>query len=77
MKAPFPYEYPDLSNDVSNSAPLYSYGYPGYRELSRLRRNLSCLWTYIIEQELWEEALEFIDDHMEGPLPFDLYPYEA
>ena len=77
MKNPFTYNYPDFSNSLSHGTPSYPYDNPEYRELSRLRRHLSCLWTYIIEQELWEEALEFMDDHREDPLPFDLYPYEA
>lgn len=77
MNSPFTHDYSDFNNNTFDDAHLYPYSNPEYRELPRLRRQLSCLWTYIIEQELWEEALEFMNDHREDPLPFDLYPYEA
>lgn len=42
----------------------------------RLRNQLFSLWTYMMEQDIWEEAIEFIEDHSEDPTPFDIMPYD-
>ena len=41
-----------------------------------LRRHLFYLWTYLIQQDIWEEAVDFIEDHWDEPTPFDLFPFE-
>ena len=43
---------------------------------NQLRRQLFYLWTYMIQEDSWEEAIEFMEDHCEVPTPFDMVPYE-
>lgn len=36
-----------------------------------LSRELFYLWNFIIQQELWDEAREFLDEYMDDPAPFE------
>ncbi len=36
-----------------------------------LSRELFYLWNFILQQELWDEAREFLDEHMDDPAPFE------
>lgn len=47
------------------------------KNICSLRRHLFCLWTYIIQQDMWEEAADFIEEHRDEPTPFDLFPFET
>lgn len=38
-----------------------------------LRRQLFYLWTFTIQQGLWEDALDFMDEHDDVPAPFELF----
>ena len=41
---------------------------------NQLRRQLFYMWTYMIQQDIWEEAMEFIEEHSMDPTPFDMIP---
>lgn len=42
------------------------------RELSsRLRSQLFYLWTFIAQQDLWEDAYDFLDEHYDPHIPVD------
>ena len=45
------------------------------KKFYRLSRLLFCLWTYMVQQDMWEEAVDFIEDHWDAPTPFDLFPF--
>lgn len=36
-----------------------------------LSRELFYLWNFIIQQELWDEARDFLDEYMDDPAPFE------
>ena len=63
------------SSDPSLPFPDH-YTYSGSEKYFRLRRQLFYLWTYMIQQEIWEEAIEFLDEHRDDPTPFDLFSFE-
>ena len=37
-----------------------------------LRKNLMLLWAFLLNEDMWNEAFEFISDHVDDPLP--LFP---
>ena len=39
--------------------------------ISILSRELFYLWVFIIREELWNEARDFLDDYMDDPAPFE------
>ena len=39
--------------------------------ISIVSRELFYLWVFIIREELWNEAREFLDDYMDDPAPFE------
>jgi len=39
--------------------------------ISILSRELFYLWVFIIHEELWNEARDFLDDYMDDPAPFE------
>ena len=40
---------------------------------SRLRSQLFYLWTFIARHDLWEEAIDFLDDYYQVHAPLDLF----
>ena len=36
-----------------------------------LSRELFYLWNFILQQELWDEARDFLDEYMGDPAPFE------
>ena len=40
-------------------------------KIRMLQRKLHYLWMYLIEEGLWEEAEEYIKEHMDEPTPFE------
>ena len=48
------------------------------RELSsQLRSQLFYLWTFVAQQDLWEDALDFLDEHCDPHTPIDFLPSEV
>lgn len=44
------------------------------RELcSRLRSQLFYLWTFIAQQDMWEDAYDFLDEHYDPQTPVDFF----
>ena len=43
---------------------------------SKLKAYLFYLWTFVAEQGLWEDALDFLDEHYDLPVPFDVFLYD-
>lgn len=41
------------------------------RRTQILSRELFYLWNFIIQQELWDEARDFLDEYMDDPAPFE------
>lgn len=41
------------------------------RRTQMLSRELFYLWNFIIQQELWDEARDFLDEYMDDPAPFE------
>jgi hypothetical protein len=42
------------------------------RELcSQLRSQLFYLWTFVAQQDLWEDAFDFLDEHYDPNTPVD------
>lgn len=63
-----------------NSFPIEDPRYFSGRQLraereisSQLRSQLFFLWTFIASQDLWEDALDFMDEHCDLSAPFDFY----
>ena len=51
---------------------------PGIQDTRTLLRTSLLLWAYLLSNDLWDEALDFIKEHEEDPMPFDiklLYAY--
>lgn len=44
---------------------------PDRRRAQMLSRELFYLWNFIIQQELWDEARDFLDEYMDDPAPFE------
>ncbi len=46
---------------------------PGVAEerMRILSRELFYLWNFILQQELWDEARDFLDEYMGDPAPFE------
>ena len=42
-----------------------------------LRKQLFYLWTFVAEQGVWEDALDFLDEHDGMSVPFDLFPEDS
>lgn len=40
-------------------------------KIRMLQRKLSYTWMFLFQEGLWEEASEFIEEHMDEPLPFE------
>ena len=40
---------------------------------SRLRSQLFYLWTFIASQDLWAEAIDFLDEYYQIHSPLDLF----
>ena len=40
----------------------------------RLRRDLMLLWSFLMAEDMWDDAFEYISDHAEDPLPFPRLP---
>ena len=40
---------------------------------TRLRSQLFYLWTFIAKQDLWEEAIDFMEEYYQLHVPFDLF----
>lgn len=40
----------------------------------RLRRDLMLLWSFLMAEDMWDDAFEYISDHTEDPLPFPRLP---
>ena len=68
------------TNDQNFSDPSLSFpdqhSHLGNEKYYQLRRQLFYLWTYVIQQEIWEEAIDFLDEHGDDPTPFDLFSFE-
>ena len=69
------YNYDSYSSDPSLPFPD-QHASSGNEKYFQLRRQLFYLWTYMIQQEIWEEAIEVLDEHRDGPTPFDLFSFE-
>ena len=42
----------------------------------QMKRQLFYLWTYMIQEDIWTDAIEFMEDNSQSPTPFDMLPYE-
>ena len=40
---------------------------------SELRAQLFCLWTFVAQQGIWEDALDFLDEHEGLSDPFEVF----
>ena len=40
----------------------------------RLLHTITCLWAFLITEDLWEDAAEFLADHSDDPVLFELVP---
>ena len=38
---------------------------------SQLRSQLFYLWTFVAQQDLWEDAFDFLDEHYDPNIPVD------
>ena len=43
---------------------------------SELRTQLFCLWTFVAQQGIWEDALDFMDEHEGLTFPFEVFTDE-
>lgn len=68
-----------MTNSFTNAM---NYPYPGSLSdrhraeiaCSELKRELFYLWTFIAQQDMWEEALDFLDEYSNLQVPFELFP---
>ena len=44
---------------------------------SQLRSQLFYLWTFVAQQDLWEDALDFLDEHCDPHTPVDFLPSDT
>lgn len=42
------------------------------KDLCRLNRELFCLWRYLQEEDLWDDAQDYLEEHQDDELPFDV-----
>ena len=40
---------------------------------SQLRKELFYLWTFIAQQDIWEDALDFLEEHNDLDIPFEMF----
>ena len=41
---------------------------------SKLLHTITCLWAFLINEDLWEDAAEFLADHSDEPMLIELVP---
>ena len=40
------------------------------------KRQMFYIWMFMIREDIWEEACEFLEEHMDDPSPFEMFPFE-
>lgn len=62
---------PYLRNAPWDPGSLYP---PCIRYNDNLRRELMLLWAYLMSEDLWDDAFEYIECHADTPIPFSSLP---
>ena len=68
-------DFPGSSESLYNDCPSdfrYPVPAPNKKDTQELLRTLLLLWAFLLSEGLWDDALSFIEEREEAPMPFDL-----
>lgn len=73
-----------MEHEFNNNYTMHEEGFPFPEKRSHhsknytrlLRRQMLYIWMFLVREDIWDEACEFLEEHMDDPSPFELFPLE-
>ena len=76
-----PFDSDRLISDCACHCPAFSFrhqerplscSHPDTRNVRHIQRTFFLLWSYLMAEGIWDEAVDYINEHSEEPTPLDL-----